>query len=136
MIWMMKFRSRVLLICDSLAAFALCLVMVPDAAMAGEADVVNATATRISGDTWRIEATVRHGDEGWDHYANAFEVLDPKGQVLGVRELLHPHVTEQPFTRSLGSVAIASGTEFIVVRARDSVHEYGGAEFRIDLPAQ
>ena len=110
--------------------------MLPDAAVAGEADVVHATATRISGDTWRIEATVRHADEGWDHYANAFEVLDPQGQVLGVRELLHPHVTEQPFTRFLGSVAIASGTEFIVVRARDSVHEYGGAEFRIDLPAQ
>ncbi len=136
MIWMMKFHSRSLKIFAFLAVVALCLVMVPDAAVAGEADVVNATATRISGDTWRIEATVRHADEGWDHYANAFEVLDPQGQVLGVRELLHPHVNEQPFTRSLGSVSIVSGTEFIVVRARDSVHEYGGAEFRIELPAQ
>lgn len=110
--------------------------MLPNTGVAGEADVVNATASRINGDTWRVEATIRHADEGWEHYANAFEVLDPQGQVLGVRELLHPHVNEQPFTRSLGQIRIAPEIKFIVVRARDSVHEYGGAEFRIDLPAR
>lgn len=111
-------------------------MMLPTIALAGEADVVSATATPSGGGTWRVEATVRHADEGWDHYANAFEVLDPQGKVLGVRELLHPHVNEQPFTRSLGGVAIPPETAFIMIRAKDSVHEYGGAEFRIDLPAQ
>lgn len=111
-------------------------MMLPTMALAGEADVVSATATPTGGDTWRIEATVRHADEGWDHYANAFEVLDPQGQVLGVRELLHPHVNEQPFTRSLSGVVIPPEMAFITIRAKDSVHEYGGAEFRIDLPAQ
>lgn len=111
-------------------------MMLPTMALAGEADVVNATATPTGGDTWRVEATVRHADEGWDHYANAFEVLDPQGKVLAVRELLHPHVNEQPFTRSLGAVAIPPETAFIMIRAKDSVHEYGGVEFRIDLPAQ
>lgn len=136
MIWMMKFRSKHLKTLSSLTAFGLSCVILSGSAVAGEADVVNATASHTGGDTWRIEATVRHADEGWDHYANAFEVLDPQGRVLGVRELLHPHVNEQPFTRSLGNVTIPSGTEFIKVRAKDSVHEYGGAEFRIDLPAQ
>ncbi len=98
--------------------------------------MVNATAVNTGNDTWRIEATVRHADEGWDHYANVFEVLEPMGRVLGVRELLHPHVNEQPFRRSLGRVTIPAGTAYIVVRAKDSVHEYGGMEFRIDLPAQ
>lgn len=111
-------------------------MMLPTMALAGEADVVSATATPTGGDTWRIEATVRHADEGWDHYANAFEVLDPQGLVLGVRELLHPHVNEQPFTRSLSGVVIPPETAFITIRAKDSVHEYGGTEFRIDLPAQ
>lgn len=132
----MKFRSKKLLPIAVSATLGLSCVMLPVIAQAGEADVVNATATRTSGDTWRIEATVRHADEGWDHYANAFEVLDPNGKVLGVRELLHPHVNEQPFTRSLGSVAVSLGTKFIMIRAKDLVHEYGGAEFRIDLPAQ
>lgn len=132
----MKFRSRNLKLLTSSAALVLSLLLLPSTALAGEADVVNATATPTGGSTWRIEATVRHADEGWDHYANAFEVLDPQGKVLGVRELLHPHVNEQPFTRSLGGVAIPADTAFIVIRAKDSVHEYGGAEFRIDLPAQ
>lgn len=112
----------------------LCCTIYSGAGLAGEADVVNARAIPVEGTLWQVEATVRHADEGWDHYANAFEVLDPNGKILGVRELLHPHVTEQPFTRSLGRVSIPPGTDFIVVRARDSVHEYGGKEFRIDLP--
>jgi hypothetical protein len=132
---MMKSRSRKLNAKPSiLGLMVLCGTMFPGAGIAGEADVLNAKAVPVEGTLWQIEATVSHADEGWDHYANAFEVLDPDGKILGVRELLHPHVTEQPFTRSLGRVSIPPGTDFIVVRARDSVHEYGGKEFRIDLP--
>lgn len=119
-----------------MATVCLSGLMLPTVASAGEADVVNATASRTGGNLWRIEATIRHADEGWEHYANAFEVLDPQGQVLGVRELLHPHVNEQPFTRSLGNVAIPPETKFVIIRAKDSVHEYGGLEFRVELPAQ
>ncbi len=132
----MKFRSSISKIITHCIGIGLSCLILPATAWAGEADVVNATAVNTGNDTWRIEATVRHADEGWDHYANAFEVLDPMGRVLGVRELLHPHVNEQPFTRSLGRVTIPAGTAYIVVRAKDSVHEYGGMEFRIDLPAQ
>ena len=42
--------------------------------------------------------TVQHADTGWDHYADAWEVLAPDGTVLGTRTLLHPHTDEQPFT--------------------------------------
>jgi hypothetical protein len=76
---------------------------------------------------------VRHVDEGWDHYADRWEVLSPDGEVLGVRELLHPHVDEQPFTRSLTGVAIPEGVDEVEVRARDSVHGFGGATMRVRL---
>ncbi len=99
-------------------------------ALAGEADVITAAATPDGAGAWRIEATIRHADEGWEHYANAFEVLGPDGRILDVRKLVHPHVEEQPFTRSVDTVAIPSGTDFIVIRAKDSIHEYGGKEFR------
>ena len=79
------------------------------AAAAGEADVIEAKANKQSNGTWRISATVRHADTGWDHYANRFEVLAPDGTVLGTRVLLHPHVDEQPFTRSLSGVEIPDG---------------------------
>ena len=69
-------------------------------ARAGEADVVRLEATRISPGVWRFDVTVRHADEGWDHYADRWDVIGPDGAVLATRVLLHPHVGEQPFTRS------------------------------------
>lgn len=84
----------------------------------------------------RFEVTVRHDDEGWDHYADAWEVVDPATlEVLGTRELLHPHVNEQPFTRSLGGVVVPDGVRHVVVRARCNVHGFGGREIRVDLAA-
>ena len=103
-------------------------------ATAGEADVVLAEAVRSPDGTWRFTVTVRHGDTGWDHYANAWEVLSPDGTVLGRRELLHPHETEQPFTRSLSGVTIPANVDRVIIRARDSVHEYGGATVEVLLP--
>ena len=103
-------------------------------AIAGEADVVGAKITKSGTGTYTISATLKHGDTGWDHYADGWDVVAPDGTVLGTRKLLHPHVDEQPFTRSLSGVAIPDGTEFVTIRARDSVHGSGGAEFRLDIP--
>ena len=49
----------------------------------------------------RFDVTLSHPDTGWDHYADGWRVEDASGAVLGLRVLGHPHVTEQPFTRSL-----------------------------------
>jgi hypothetical protein len=84
----------------------------------------------------RFDVTVRHDDEGWDHYADAWQVVDPAtGEVLGTRELLHPHVNEQPFTRSLRGVVVPDGVRHVVVRARCNVHGFGGREVTVDLTA-
>jgi hypothetical protein len=115
-----------------IAAALLCLV--PAAAPAGEADVIEVEARKSGAGTWRFDVTVRHADTGWDHYADGWDVLAPDGTVLGTRVLAHPHVNEQPFTRSLSGVAIPAGITEIRIRARDSVHEYGGAEVTVTLP--
>jgi hypothetical protein len=103
-------------------------------ALAGEADVVGVKATPAGDGTWRFDVTVRHEDAGWDHYADKWDVVGPDGTVLGTRTLLHPHETEQPFTRSLSGVAIPDGITEVTVRAHDSVHEYGGVEMTYTLP--
>lgn len=102
-------------------------------AQAGEA-VVEAARLSPTGDTWRIDVTLRHGDTGWSHYADGWEVLDADGSRLGYRELLHPHVNEQPFTRSLGGVVIPAGTEKVFIRAHDNVHGWNEALFEVTLP--
>ena len=53
--------------------------------------------------------------------------------MLGERVLLHPHVDEQPFTRSLSGVTVPSGTEQVTVRAHDSVDGWG-PEVTVVLP--
>lgn len=70
----------------------------------------------------RLSVTVAHPDTGWDHYADAWEVLDLEGNSLGVRELLHPHVEEQPFTRALSVTLPGDPPWRVLIRARDSVH--------------
>jgi len=104
-----------------------------DPARAGEADVLEVEVT-AAGEGYRFAVTVAHADEGWDHYADRFEVLTPAGEILGVRTLHHPHVDEQPFTRSLSGVIVPDDLDRVVVRARDSVHGYGGQSVELALP--
>jgi hypothetical protein len=114
------------------AALALTLWL-PAAAAAGEADVVAAEAARESDGTWRFSVTVRHGDEGWDHYADRWQVETPDGRVLGTRVLLHPHENEQPFTRTLGGVVVPPEVTEVVIRAHDSRHGDGGKVLKLRL---
>ena len=113
----------------ALVLFALALT---NSASAGTADVLKAKAKQSNRQTWQVSATIKHGDTGWDHYANGFEVLAPDGRVLATRVLHHPHVNEQPFTRSV-SVTIPQEISHITIRATDSVHGSGGAEVTVKL---
>ena len=119
----------------AVASLLLPLVLAaPSAALAGEADVVGAEAAQESDGSWRFRVTVRHDDEGWDHYADRWQVETPEGRVLGTRVLLHPHENEQPFTRALGGVIIPEDVDEVVIRAHDSVHGDGGATMTVKLP--
>ncbi len=100
---------------------------------AGEADVTNVKIQHLGDREFQISTTVAHADTGWDHYANRWDVLDENGDVLGSRELAHPHVDEQPFTRSL-RLTIPASVKVITVRANDSVHGLGGKTFTLELP--
>ncbi|SDU07440.1 hypothetical protein [Stappia sp. ES.058] len=115
------------------AVVAALVLTAPASAVAGEADVVT-VETRQAGDgSWRFAVAVAHADEGWDHYADLWEIVAPDGTVLGQRVLAHPHVDEQPFTRFLSGVVIPAGTAQVVVRARDNVHGPGGRTVTVVL---
>jgi hypothetical protein len=109
---------------------ALALAALP--ALAGPAEVVDVRAER-QGEAWTFHVTVRHADEGWDHYADGWTVLAPDGTELGHRTLHHPHVEEQPFTRSLSGVTVPEGVTEVLVRPHDSVHG-PGPDFTLPLP--
>lgn len=94
---------------------------------------IEAVEARLSGEQWNFSVTLRHADGGWDHYADGWEILSPDGTVFGYRELLHPHVNEQPFTRSLGGVHIPADQKSIAVRAHCSVDGWVGEPFELTL---
>ena len=69
--------------------------------VADDAEIVNVKAERTPAQKYNITVTLEHADEGWEHYANAWRIYSPDGKLIGERVLHHPHVKEQPFTRTL-----------------------------------
>ena len=86
------------------------------------------------GDGYRFSVTLEHPDTGWDHYADAFLVYAPDGTQLGERILLHPHVDEQPFTRSLSGVVVPEGITEVEIRAKDNLGHQSEDNPIIPLP--
>ena len=89
-------------------------------ALADDATITDVTMTEQSG-TWRFDVTLAHGDTGWDDYADGWRVELADGTIIGERPLAHPHVNEQPFTRSTAGVVIPDGTAEVFIRARTNV---------------
>lgn len=118
--------------CALVAAIILACAALP--AIAGEADVVAANAMRAADGTWTFTVTIRSHDKGINYYCDRFEVISPAGGVLGVRELDHPHVNEQPFTRELAGVKVPPGIGHgVLIRAHHNVAGYTGSTVKIRL---
>ena len=107
-----------------------------------DADVTYVRALLKDDGTWTFYVTVSHPDTGWEDYADGWDVLLPDGTVLlsspdetFTRLLLHPHVGEQPFTRSQRGIVIPDSITIVSVRAHDLVDGFGGQEVTVDLSA-
>ena len=115
-----------------LFAVILSLCLLPAAALAGQVEIVHARFEQQPGG-WHVSVTLRHADHGWSHYADAWRVVDEKGDILATRTLYHPHDDEQPFTRSLGNVVIPPATRVVFIEAHDKVHGWTEQRLRVDL---
>jgi len=107
-------------------------VLTAPPALADPPVLEHVTAQRSAG-SWRFDVTLSHPDTGWDHYADGWRVLDMDGTELGLRVLAHPHVNEQPFTRSLSGVTIPRGTTRVQIQAR-CLQDGWGTPITVDLP--
>ena len=116
------------------AMFSVGVIVGSATTSAGEASVLDVTVSANPDGTYAFTVTVAHQDEGWSHYANKWDVLSPDGSILGTRTLFHPHVNEQPFTRSLSQVNVPVGVSEVIVRASDSKHGDGTRTFNVKLP--
>lgn len=112
-----------------------CLVLglAAASAHADPAEIVDAQA-RMSGNSWTVSVTLRHGDTGWDDYADGWRVELADGTVLATRTLFHPHVEEQPFTRSQSGIAIPDGVTDVRIRAKTLTEGWGEETMSLNLP--
>ncbi len=113
--------------------FVLAFLCLSAGAQAGEADVEQVRVRREGPGLYRFDVTLRHGDIGWKHYADRWDVVGPDGTVLGARTLFHPHETEQPFTRSLTGVRIPASVSRVTIRAHDKVHGLSGRTMTVEI---
>jgi len=114
--------------------FFLGLLLLSTSAYAGEVRIIEVSVECPSSCTFSV--TLEHGDQGWGHYANQWDVVTLDGKLLKSRVLHHPHEQEQPFTRSLSGVFIPAGESKVKIRARDSKHGYSKQEYIVDLPGR
>ena len=98
------------------------------------AQVRHVAALQYPDRRWQFDVTVEHSDEGWDHYADAWQVVNPEDMgVIVERILTHPHDNEQPFTRREIGITIPEGLTGVLVRARCTEHGFGGSAVLVDL---
>lgn len=114
-------------------ALGLVLFGAGSAAVADDVEVLNAVFSLQAEGVWRVSATLEHADTGWEHYADAWRVVDADGNVFGTRTLLHPHEQEQPFTRGLSDVVIPPAISMVYVEAHDKVHGWAEKKLAVDL---
>lgn len=108
--------------------------LAPQVTLAGKADVVGVKVSIVQPGIYRFDVTIKSDDTGWEKYADRWDIVAPDGTILGTRALLHPHETEQPFTRSLGGVEIPLEIKTVRIRAHDKIEGYGGEEMSVELP--
>lgn len=101
-------------------ALTLAFLFTAQSAVADNGVIENVRVTQ-SGGLWTFDVTVSHGDTGWDHFADAWRILDASGNEIAIRKLIHPHVDEQPFTRSLSGIQLPAGTTQVGIQVRDTV---------------
>ena len=122
--------------------FTILLILVtPNTWAGGNADVLDVKVRAMDPGIWHFSVTVQHPDTGWEDYADGWDVVLPDGSVVKpnageafTRTLWHPHVNEQPFTRSQGGIRIPPNVTQVTVRAHDKRDGFGGEEKTVSLP--
>ena len=107
-------------------------LLLSSSVFASDVEIVNVVLTKNTG-TWRADVTLNHADTGWKHYADAWRLVDEKGNEISKRTLYHPHVDEQPFTRSLSNIQIPKENKIIYIEAHDLNRGWSPGKVRIDL---
>jgi len=108
------------------------LFLISSSAFASEVQIVSVLFIKQP-HSWVVRTTLRHDDTGWKHYADAWRIVAEKHGEIAKRVLFHPHVNEQPFTRSLENVKIPDDVHIVYVEAHDTESGWSSDRVKVDL---
>lgn len=109
------------------------LLTLSHSSKANDINILAAAIIHQSHGEYLVNVKLEHHDTGWQHYADEWRLVDNKGNILGSRVLHHPHVHEQPFTRSLSNVMLSNELQAVFIEAHDKVHGWTKIRLMIDL---
>ncbi|EPJ53173.1 MAG: hypothetical protein OFPI_11390 [Osedax symbiont Rs2] len=112
---------------------ALSTALLNQQSFASETFIENVVASANSQGSYRFDVTLAHADKSWDHYADVWQIETLQGEVLAKRVLLHPHISEQPFTRSLTAVQLPKGTAQVMITAGCTVDGINSQRYILQL---
>ena len=119
---------------NKVTLFTSALVLaVSHSSQANDINILAAAIIHQSHGEYLVNVKLEHHDTGWQHYADEWRLVDNEGNILGTRVLQHPHVHEQPFTRSLSNVKLSSELQAVYIEAHDKVHGWTKNRLMIDL---
>lgn len=101
--------------------FLILLLVTAQTAFADNATITGVRTSQTDG-LWTFDVTITHEDTGWGHFSDAWRILDKEGKEIGLRTLIHPHVDEQPLTRSLSGIQLPPGTTEVGIQTRDTMN--------------
>lgn len=110
------------------------LFMLPLNVFSTPVEIISATTDCNAKRQCVFNVTLKHNDTGWKHYANKWQVLNSEGKVLITRVLFHPHVNEQPFTRSSARTFIANNITQLIIKAGDLPNGINSQPYILKLP--
>ncbi|WP_372988711.1 hypothetical protein [Sulfitobacter sp.] len=107
-------------------------VLIAQAAVADYATINSVRAIQKDG-LWSFTVTISHKDTGWEHFSDAWRIVDQSGKQIAIRELIHPHVDEQPLTRSLSGIDLPDDLTEVGIQVRDTVGGWNPELKRVPL---
>jgi hypothetical protein len=106
----------------------------------GDANVTNVYVREEPDGQWTFHVSIEHKDVNWYDYVDGWDVVLPDGSAIKpdpfgkyTRHIRHPHVHEQPFTRTQKEIQIPEGTDRVTIRAHDKKDGWGGEEIEVLL---
>lgn len=110
----------------------LLMLSATSAVFAGEVKILTADFKHTGDQTWNVSVTLKHADSSWDHYADDWRIVDTGGKIIADRVLAHPHIDEQPFTRSQGQIRLPT-SDMIYIEAHDKRHGWAPQRLPVDM---